>query len=79
MAVLRKKKPVLSPVFSPMRRRAAELGVTTPRSYLEIAIALTPSAAASCRWLRPASLRAARIRPPMSAALLVAMFTRYGE
>ena len=44
--------------------------MSNPRSYLEMAIALTPTRSAKARWLKPAMRRAAFIRSPIMGHLL---------
>ena len=51
-------------VSSAIRRSRGREGVVTPRSQRETVIDSTPSASASCFWVRPALRRATRSRPP---------------
>ena len=51
-------------VSSATRRSRGSEGVVTPRSQRETVIASTPSASASCFWVRPALRLAVRSRPP---------------
>ena len=51
-------------VSSAIRRSRGSDGVVTPRSHRDTVIDSTPSASASCFWVRPALRLAVRSRPP---------------
>jgi hypothetical protein len=51
-------------VSSAIRRSRESEGVVTPRSQRDTVIDSTPSASASCFWVKPAPRRAARSRLP---------------